>query len=86
MEQKQHRILILGATGQIGSKLVPALARRGHFIIAVSRNKHNLFDSDVAAGNVECVQVRNHFFASDAVPACFLLSICLREIHLTMSY
>eukprot|EP01122_Echinamoeba_exundans_P005514 TRINITY_DN15668_c0_g1_i1.p2 TRINITY_DN15668_c0_g1~~TRINITY_DN15668_c0_g1_i1.p2 ORF type:complete len:224 (-),score=43.09 TRINITY_DN15668_c0_g1_i1:15-686(-) len=56
MEQNHHRVLILGATGQIGALLVPVLAQRGHFIIAMSRNKHNLFENEVSAGKVECVQ------------------------------
>lgn len=58
MEHNNHRILILGATGQIGSCLVPLLAQRGHFVIAVSRSKHNLFQSEIKEGKVECVFVR----------------------------
>lgn len=33
------KIAVIGATGHIGSSLVPALIRRGHTVVAISRNQ-----------------------------------------------
>jgi uncharacterized protein YbjT (DUF2867 family) len=54
--ERPHRVLVLGASGLIGSLLVPALARNGHYVIAVSRHKPQSFDA--TAGKVKVVLVR----------------------------
>ena len=36
------RVLVLGATGYIGSRLVPALLSKGHEVVAASRNRSSL--------------------------------------------
>ena len=49
------RIYVLGATGHIGTHLVPRLVRAGHEVVAASRGTREPYDADDAWGQVERV-------------------------------
>jgi uncharacterized protein YbjT (DUF2867 family) len=55
MEQTTLRILVLGASGYIGQRLVPQLVAEGHQVIAAARNVSWLEDQHWE--NVQCHQV-----------------------------
>lgn len=55
MEQTTLRILVLGASGYIGQRLVPRLVAEGHQVIAAARNVSWLEDQHWE--NVQCHQV-----------------------------
>ncbi|WP_394337475.1 NAD-dependent epimerase/dehydratase family protein [Haladaptatus sp. R4] len=40
------RVTVIGATGHIGSYLVPRLVRAGHEVVAVSRGKRDPYQDD----------------------------------------
>lgn len=49
------RIVVLGATGHVGSYLVPRLARAGHQVVAVSRGQREPYHADVTWDDCERV-------------------------------
>ncbi len=49
------RVLIIGATGHVGTYLVPALVRAGHDVVAMSRGIRAPYASDAAWAQVENV-------------------------------
>jgi len=49
------RVLIIGATGHVGTYLVPALVRAGHDVVAMSRGMRAPYVSDPAWAQVEQV-------------------------------
>jgi nucleoside-diphosphate-sugar epimerase len=51
------RVLVVGATGHIGSYLVPRLASAGHEVVAMSRQERRPYFDDPAWGTVEQVRV-----------------------------
>jgi nucleoside-diphosphate-sugar epimerase len=51
------RVVVVGATGHIGSYLVPSLAARGHELVALSRGAREPYHPDAAWDRVERVQV-----------------------------
>ena len=51
------RVLVTGATGHIGSYLVPRLASAGHEVVAMSRQERRPYFDDPAWGTVEQVRV-----------------------------
>ena len=51
------RIVVIGATGHIGSYLVPRLVRAGHSVVAMSRGQREPYRADPAWGEVERVTV-----------------------------
>ena len=51
------RIVVIGASGHVGSFLVPRLVRAGHEVIAVSRGQREPYVDDPAWGSVQRVMV-----------------------------
>ena len=51
------RVTVIGATGHIGTYLVPRLVRAGHDVVSVSRGQRDLYQSDGAWDRVESVEV-----------------------------
>jgi nucleoside-diphosphate-sugar epimerase len=51
------RIVVIGATGHIGSYLVPRLVRAGHEVVAVTRGASRPYFEDAAWPRVETVQL-----------------------------
>ena len=51
------KIVVIGATGHIGTYLVPRLAMAGHQVIAVSRGQAQPYQADKAWAHVETVQI-----------------------------
>lgn len=51
------RVLIIGATGHVGTYLVPALVRAGHDVVAMSRGTREPYRDDPAWAEVERVVV-----------------------------
>ena len=49
------RIVVIGATGHVGSYLVPRLVRAGHVVVAVSRGEREPYRADDAWASVERV-------------------------------
>src|SRR6516162_3154551 len=49
------RVVVIGATGHIGSYLVPRLVRAGHEVVAVSRGEREPYHQAVEWGSVERV-------------------------------
>ena len=49
------RIVVIGATGHIGSYLIPRLVRAGHQVVAVSRGTSKPYADDRAWAQVETV-------------------------------
>jgi nucleoside-diphosphate-sugar epimerase len=49
------RVLMIGATGHVGTYLVPALVRAGHEVVAVSRGNREPYQPDPAWAQVERV-------------------------------
>jgi nucleoside-diphosphate-sugar epimerase len=47
------RVLVIGATGHVGSYLVPSLVRAGHDVVALSRGRRRPYREDDAWGAVE---------------------------------
>ncbi len=54
MSEQQH-VVVIGATGHIGSYLVPRLVRAGHRVTAVSRGTREPYHADAAWEQVETV-------------------------------
>lgn len=50
------RILLTGATGYIGKRLLPVLARQGHFVYCCVRDPSRLEISDSISDNVEIIE------------------------------
>src|SRR5271156_1920372 len=50
------RVIVVGATGHIGSFLVPRLVAEGHEVIAISRGERKPYVDDPAWQSVERVQ------------------------------
>ena len=44
------RIVVIGATGHIGTYLVPRLVRGGHEVIAISRGAHEPYRTRARSG------------------------------------
>lgn len=59
------RVVVVGATGHIGSYLVPRLVRHGHEVVAVSRGNRDPYHSDDAWSHVRRVEADRD--AEDAV-------------------
>lgn len=51
------RILVIGATGHVGSYLVPSLVRAGHDVVAMSRGQRSPYHPDSAWTSVESVVI-----------------------------
>ncbi|WP_436926177.1 NAD-dependent epimerase/dehydratase family protein [Halosimplex amylolyticum] len=51
------RVTIIGATGHIGTYLVPRLVRAGHDVVSVSRGERDPYQDDSAWEDVESVSV-----------------------------
>ncbi len=51
------RVLVIGATGHVGSYLVPVLVRSGYDVVAMSRGKQQPYRADEAWASVERRQV-----------------------------
>ena len=51
------RVVVIGATGHVGTYLVPRLVRAGHEVVAVSRGKSEPYHPDAAWETVERVQL-----------------------------
>jgi nucleoside-diphosphate-sugar epimerase len=51
------RVTVIGATGHIGTYLVPRLVRTGHDVVSVSRGQRDPYQSDGAWDRVESVEV-----------------------------
>ncbi|HZZ95461.1 MAG TPA: NAD-dependent epimerase/dehydratase family protein [Jatrophihabitantaceae bacterium] len=51
------RVLVVGATGHVGSYLVPSLVRSGHDVVAMSRGEQEPYRTDDAWARVERRQV-----------------------------
>ncbi|QLC35060.1 NAD-dependent epimerase/dehydratase family protein (plasmid) [Halarchaeum sp. CBA1220] len=51
------RVTVIGATGHIGSYLVPRLVRAGHDVVAVSRGERDPYRDDGAWADVESVEL-----------------------------
>jgi nucleoside-diphosphate-sugar epimerase len=51
------RVAVIGATGHVGSYLVPRLVRAGHDVVAVSRGKSEPYHPDAAWDEVERVHL-----------------------------
>ena len=51
------RVLVVGATGHVGSYLVPALVRSGHDVVAMSRGEQQPYHDDEAWQSVQRRQV-----------------------------
>jgi nucleoside-diphosphate-sugar epimerase len=51
------RVTVIGATGHIGTYLVPRLARAGHDVVAVSRGQRDPYRDDGAWKDVESVEL-----------------------------
>lgn len=51
------RVTVIGATGHIGSYLVPRLVRAGHEVVAVSRGKRDPYQDDSVWTGVEMVEL-----------------------------
>lgn len=49
-----HRIIIVGASGYIGSQLIPLLLEQGHQVIACARNISYLTDRVQQHPNLRC--------------------------------
>ncbi len=49
------RVVVIGATGHIGSYLVPRLVRAGHEVVAISRGSRQPYRGDPAWGQVRTV-------------------------------
>src|SRR6478752_3006978 len=49
------RIVVIGATGHVGSYLVPRLVRAGHEVVAITRSQSEPYHPDPAWGSVERV-------------------------------
>jgi nucleoside-diphosphate-sugar epimerase len=47
------RVLVIGATGHVGSYLVPALVRSGHEVVAISRGQREPYHADEAWAEAE---------------------------------
>jgi len=51
------RVIVIGATGHIGSYLVPRLVNEGHEVVAVSRQKQSPYQQHTAWRSVESVSL-----------------------------
>jgi len=51
------RVTVIGATGHIGTYLVPRLVRTGHDVVSVSRGQRDPYQSDGAWDRVESVEI-----------------------------
>ena len=51
---KKSTILIVGASGYVGSQLIPQLLQQGHNVIACARNIDYLLDRVVSHPNLQC--------------------------------
>jgi nucleoside-diphosphate-sugar epimerase len=51
------RVIVIGATGHIGSYLVPRLVNEGHEVVAVSRQQHRPYQQHSAWQSVESVSL-----------------------------
>jgi nucleoside-diphosphate-sugar epimerase len=51
------RVIVIGATGHIGSYLVPRLVRAGHEVVAVSRGGRQPYHADATWSRVERVEL-----------------------------
>ncbi|MDS0300334.1 NAD-dependent epimerase/dehydratase family protein [Halogeometricum sp. S1BR25-6] len=51
------RVTVIGATGHIGTYLVPRLVRAGHEVVAVSRGERDPYQDDGAWTDVESVEL-----------------------------
>jgi nucleoside-diphosphate-sugar epimerase len=49
------RVVVIGATGHIGSYLVPRLVRAGHQVVAISRGERKPYHEAVEWRSVQCV-------------------------------
>jgi nucleoside-diphosphate-sugar epimerase len=62
------RIVVVGATGHVGTFLVPRLVRAGHEVVAVSRGQREPYQADEAWGSVQRVTLDRDALAG-AFPA-----------------
>jgi nucleoside-diphosphate-sugar epimerase len=51
------RVTVIGATGHIGTYLVPRLVQAGHDVVAVSRGERDPYQDDGAWADVESVEI-----------------------------
>jgi len=51
------KILLTGATGYIGMRLLPVLIEAGHYIVACTRDKSRFQILDSWKGNIEVIEV-----------------------------
>ena len=68
------RVYVLGATGHIGTHLVPRLVRAGHEVVAASRGSREPYHPDVAWGSVERVVLDREATDVDGTTAGHILS------------
>ena len=68
------RIYVLGATGHIGTHLVPRLVRAGHEVVAASRGTREPYQPDEAWGQVERVVLDRDATDADGTTADHILS------------
>lgn len=63
------RILVLGATGHVGSYLVPRLVRAGHQVVAASRGQREPYHDDPAWADCERVRLDRNATDQDGTTA-----------------
>src|ERR1700754_67225 len=63
-----RRIAVIGATGHVGTYLVPRLVRGGHDVVALSRGEREPYSSSAEWQFVECVSIDRE--AEDAAGSC----------------
>lgn len=69
------RVLVIGATGHVGSYLVPQLVRAGHDVVAMSRGRQRPYHSDEAWNSVELRQIDRAAADADGMFADEVLSV-----------
>jgi nucleoside-diphosphate-sugar epimerase len=77
------RVLVVGATGHVGSYLVPSLVRAGHHVVTMSRGRQRPYRDDDAWGAVEQLQVDRDAADADGTFAAQVLA-CRPDVVVDM--